>query len=90
MEKIFTPRTHLPSDPVKRLESVVAVCISTGYVNRDVLAHYYSLSPLQASILLREFLQAHVNDVRRDTKCNGYVLLGYPQKHDKNKHSKPH
>lgn len=90
MEKIFTPYTHLPSDPVKRVESVVAVCISIGYVNRDVLAKYYGLIPLQASILLREFLQAHVNEVRRDAKYDGYVLLGYARRHDTIKPSNSH
>lgn len=66
----------LPTSPVKRVEMVVAACIGVGYVNRNVLVDYYGLTPLQASILLREFLQAHVNELERDPKNGGYVLLG--------------
>lgn len=90
MKKTFTPDTHLPSDPVERVKSVVAVCISIGYVNRNVLAKYYDLTPLQASILLREFLQALVNDVRRDVRYDGYSLLSHPHRHENTNYFDPH
>ena len=76
----FDPHPSLPADPVKRVEEVVAVCIDLGYVNRDVLANHYGLSQLQASILLREFLQVHSNDVHSDTEHGAYVLIEYPSK----------
>lgn len=82
MENTFAHHSSLPAEQTKRIELVVAVCISIGYVNRDLLAKYYGLTQLQASILLREFLQIHVNDVRRDIKQNAYVLLGYPKRCD--------
>lgn len=66
-----------PTDPLKRVEMVVAACISIGHVNRAVLADYYNLTPLQASLLLREFLTHRVQDIRRDAKNNGYTLVGY-------------
>lgn len=81
----------LSTNPLKRLEMVVAACISIGYVNREVLASYYNLHPLQASILLREFLRHHIKDIRRDVTHNGYALVGYPsQTTEKNKHSEAH
>lgn len=75
--KTNTHRASFPTDPVKRVDSVMAVCVALGHVNRDVLAQYYGFTQLEASILLREFLQTHVKDVRRDTKNDCYVLLGY-------------
>lgn len=81
MEKTsFTDNIPLPIDSVKRVELVVAACLGIGYINRDLLASYYGLTPLQASVLLREFLQAHIRDIRRDGNLGGYVLLGYPNK----------
>lgn len=76
----FAQHTPLPTALNKRIEMVVATCIGVGHVNRDVLAKYYGLTKLQASILLREFFQAHVNDIRRDPKNDGYMLMGYPKK----------
>ncbi len=91
MEKTsFSHHVPLTTDPTKRIESVVAVCIGMGYVNRHVLANYYGLTQLQASKLLREFLQAHIQDVRRDAKRDGYVLLGYPKKSDTKEHRHTH
>ncbi len=70
---------------------VVAACISTGFVNREVLASYYNLHPLHASILLREFLSHRIKDIRRDAANNGYALVGYPtHKTEKNKHIETH
>ncbi len=63
---------------------VVAACIATGYVNRDILANYYDLTPLQASVLLREFLSHRVHDIRHDAVNNRYALIGYPA-HQTNK-----
>ena len=81
MEKTsFAHHTPLPTDPHKRVEMVVAACIGVGHINRDVLAEYYGLTQLQASIFLREFLQAHVNNIRRSPKSDGYTLLHYPKK----------
>lgn len=81
MEKTSdTDNTALPTDPVKRVELVVAACLGIGHINRDLLASYYGLTPLQASVLLREFLQVHIQDIRRDANLDGFVLLGYPKK----------
>lgn len=76
----------LPVDLSKRIEMVVAVCISMGYVNRNMLAQYFGLSQLQASMLLREFLQHRVQDIRRAPHNDGYTLVGYPKKVDDAKH----
>jgi hypothetical protein len=87
----FLPHTSLPTDPAKRVEAVVAVCISVGQVSRDILAKYYGLTQLQASILLREFLQVHIHDVRRgDSERSTYILLGYPKRCDTIEHSESH
>jgi len=59
---------------MKRVEMVVAACLNTGYVNRDVLSKCYQLTPLQASVLLREFLRHRSQEIRRDETHNGYVL----------------
>lgn len=76
MEKRFITNIRLPTDAVERVEAVMATCVAVGYVNRHVLIQHYELAPLQASILLREFLQTHVDDVRLDTAKGGYVLIG--------------
>ena len=68
----------LPAEVSKRVDMVVAVCLGKGYVNRNMLAKFYGLTQLQASILLREFLESRPHDVRRDCKNNRYVLVGYP------------
>lgn len=87
MEKIsVTHHSPLPVDLSKRIEMVVAVCISMGHVNRDLLAKYYRLSQLQASSLLREFLEHRVQDIRRAPHNNGYMLVGYPKKADDTEH----
>jgi hypothetical protein len=91
MEKTsFSHHVSLPNDSAKRVAMVIAACIETGYINRVVLANYYGLTQLQASILLREFLQAHAQDVRREPKHNGYLLRGYPKKFISNKHLETH
>ena len=79
MEK-FSSSHHLPlpTDSTKKVEMVVAACLSTGYVNRDVLMKCYQLKPLQASVLLREFLHHHSHEIRRDETHNGYMLMKYP------------
>jgi hypothetical protein len=75
MEKISSAdHLPLPTDSTKRVEMVVAACLSTGYVNRDVLSKCYQLTPLQASVLLREFLHHHSQEIRRDETHNGYIL----------------
>jgi hypothetical protein len=73
---------HLPTDPSKRIEMVVAAFIGNGHLNRNVLANYYGLTQLQASTLLRDFLQHRINDVRWDSKRNSYRLIGYPIKNN--------
>ncbi len=69
---------------------VVAACIATGYVNREVLVDYYNLTPLQASVLLREFLTHRVNDIRHDARNNGYALIGYPSHKPNKAHKNTH
>lgn len=66
---------HLPSDISKRLEMVVSTCIETGYVNRDVLVQRFGLTPLQASLLIREFLEHHVNELQNDVPNKGYKFI---------------
>lgn len=73
-----SPHWPLPEDTLKRLDMVVAACSETGYIDRDVLANYYKLTPLQASILLREFLTHHVRDVRPSATYRGYILKSDP------------
>jgi hypothetical protein len=85
-----TPHTPLPIDLSKRDDMVVAICISKGFVNRDLLAHYYGLSKLQASTLLRDFLEQRVHDIRRDDKNNGYILIGYPKRRETHEHRNTH
>ena len=73
---------HLPTDMSKRIEMVIAAFIGKGHLNRNILASYYGLTQLQASTLLRDFLQHRINDVRWDSKINSYRLVGYLKKHD--------
>lgn len=81
MQKPHDLHQHsVPADLSKRIEMVVAACIGKGHVNRHVLAEYFGLSQLEASSLLRDFLQHRIHDVRWDAKNNSYVLLGYPTK----------
>ena len=68
----------LPAEVSKRVDMVVAVCMGKGYVNRKMLAKFYGLTQLQASILLREFLENRPHDVRHDCQNNRYVLVSYP------------
>jgi hypothetical protein len=90
-KKSSSHHSAFPTDPLKRVEMVVAACIGVGHVNRAVLADYYNLTPLQASLLLREFLTHRVQDIRRDAKNNGYTLVGYlPHKAATNDHSINH
>lgn len=77
----FMHHATLPTELHKRVEMVIAVCIAHGHVNRDVLIEHFKLTPLQASVLLRDFLQAKSKEIRRDSKHNGYALIGYPHKH---------
>jgi hypothetical protein len=75
MEKFsFDHHLPLPTDSTKRVEMVVAACLSRGYVNRDVLSECYQLTQLQASVLLREFLHHHSQEIRRHETHNGYIL----------------
>ncbi len=82
MEKTLNVRKPLPLETIKRVEAVANICIAVGYVNREVLIEAFGLTALQASILLREFLQIHVHDIRLDANKLGYVLV--------NKHSNIH
>lgn len=91
MEKISsTHKPHLPPESLKRIDMVVAACIAIGYVNREVLVDYYDLTPLQASVLLREFLTHRVNDIRHDAGNNGYALIGYPSHKPNKAHKNTH
>ena len=58
---------------------VVAACIANGYVNRNILVNRYNLKPLQASILLREFLSHQSHNIRNDITNNGYTLIEHPK-----------
>ena len=75
MEKTHITKTPLPTNTAECVEFVMATCVTVGYVNRLVLVQLYKLTPLQASILLREFLKMHVDDVRLDDAKGGYVLI---------------
>ncbi len=77
-ENSVSHHLSFPTDPLKRVDMVVAACIGIGHVNRTVLADYYNLTPLQASLMLRDFLSHRIQDIRRDVKKNGYTLVGYP------------
>lgn len=71
---------QIPSELSKRIEMVIAACIHCGHVNRQVIADYYNIHQLEASTLLRDFIQHRVHDVRWDAKTNSYTLVGYPTK----------
>lgn len=79
--KLFAHHGALPTDLHKRIEMVVAACIAHGHVNRDVLIASFKLTPLQASVLLRDFLQVKSKEIRRDAHRNGYVLTNFIHKH---------
>lgn len=78
---LYIQHAALPTELHKRVEMVIAVCITHGHVNRDVLIERFKLTPLQASVLLREFLRMKSKEIRRDSQCHGYVLVDYPRKH---------
>lgn len=72
----FSHLSSLPSDSPQRIEMVIKVCVKHGYVNRQILVECYELTPLQASVLLREFLIHRIRYLKRDIKQGGFVLLG--------------
>lgn len=82
--------TALPIELHKRVEMVIAACIAYGHVNRHVLAEHFRLRPLQASVLLRDFLQEKSREIRRDSQLNGYVLSRYPGMHTSKHHPNSH
>lgn len=66
---------HLPSDTAKRLEMVFSLCTETGYVNREVLVQRLAVTELQASLLIREFLEHYANELQKDVAHKGYKFI---------------
>lgn len=66
---------HLPSHLSERLEMVFATCTEMGYVNREVLVERFDLTPLQASTLIREFLEHYANELQNDVLHKGHKFI---------------
>lgn len=71
--KPLSPITTSP-DAQTRLDVVSAIFKEHGHVNRHLISEKLALTKLQASQLLREFLNAHAALVAWDGVLNAYRM----------------
>jgi hypothetical protein len=69
---------HTHFDPAwdleKRIELVMSVQKSLGYVNRKELIYAYNITPQQAGLLMRDFIHAHAKNLRWDMTHARYSI----------------